>query len=212
MKLFSNHKTDSRHPAASGFTLVEMMVVVLVFSFMVAAIVAVQIVALRVYTLGATKLSATTGARETLNAMRDQIRSAKLVYVGTYASGTGFTRPVPGVYQQGNALEIGYTNSATTNYLIFYLDTTQPTNTLYSISNNLSSTLNPLAIYVTNYYCFYAEDYRGNVLSNYLNNPVFHIVLQFDQWQYPLGFVGTNALNAYNFYNLTTRVMRRAKD
>jgi prepilin-type N-terminal cleavage/methylation domain-containing protein len=212
MKLFSNIKTDSHHPVASGFTLVEMMVVVLVFSFMVAAIVAVQIVALRVYTLGATKLSATTGARESLNAMRDQIRAAKLVYVGTYASGTGFTRPVPGVYQQGNAMEIGYTNSATTNYLIFYLDTTTATNTLYSISNNLSSTLNSLAIYVTNYYCFYAEDYRGNVLSNYLNNPVIHIVLQFDQWQYPLGFVGTNALNAYNFYNLTTRVMRRAKD
>ena len=144
--------------------------------------------------------------------MRDQIRAAKLVYVGTYDSGTGFTRPVPGVYQQGNAMEIGYTNSATTNFLIFYLDTTTATNTLYSISNNLSSTLNSLAIYVTNYYCFYAENYRGNVLSNYLNNPVIHIVLQFDQWQYPLGFVGTNALNAYNFYNLTTRVMRRAKD
>ncbi|HEY5043908.1 MAG TPA: hypothetical protein VIK53_18195 [Verrucomicrobiae bacterium] len=212
MKLFSPIKTRIRRPVVCAFTLVEMMMVVLVFSFMVAAIVAVQIIAMRVYTLGATKLSATTGARETMNTMRDQIRGAKIVYVGTYASGSGFTRPVPGVYQQGNALAIGYTNNTTTNYLVYYLDNTIPTNTLFSISNNVAGTLNALALYVTNYYCFYAEDYKGNVLSNYLNNPVFHIVLQFDQWQYPLGFVGTNAVNAYNFYNVTTRVMRRAKD
>jgi len=212
MKLFSPIKTRIRRPIDSAFTLVEMMMVVLVFSFMVAAIVAVQIIAMRVYTLGATKLSATTGARETMNTMRDQIRGAKIVYVGTYASGSGFTRPVPGVYQQGNALAIGYTNNTSTNYLVYYLDNTIPTNTLFSISNNVAGTLNALALYVTNYYCFYAEDYQGNVLSNYLNNPVFHIVLQFDQWQYPLGFVGTNAVNAYNFYKVTTRVMRRAKD
>lgn len=212
MKLFSPIKTRIRRPVVCAFTLVEMMMVVLVFSFMVAAIVAVQIIAMRVYTLGATKLSATTGARETMNTMRDQIRGAKIVYVGTYASGSGFTRPVPGVYQQGNALAIGYTNNTSTNYLVYYLDNTIPTNTLFSISNNVAGTLNALALYVTNYYCFYAEDYQGNVLSNYLNNPVFHIVLQFDQWQYPLGFVGTNAVNAYNFYKVTTRVMRRAKD
>jgi prepilin-type N-terminal cleavage/methylation domain-containing protein len=212
MKLFHQNKAAARRPGTSGFTLVEMMVVVLVFAFMVAAIVAVQIFAMRVYTLGATKLSATTDGREMLNTIRDQVRGSKIVFVGTYASGTGFTLPASGLLQEGNALAIGYTNRTSTNYLVYYLDTTQPTNTLYSISNNLTSTLNVMALYVTNYYCFYAEDYRGNVLSNYLNNPVIHVILQFDQWEYPIGFIGTNSINAYNFYYLTTRVMRRAKD
>jgi len=220
MKLFQKIKTSSRYPSVSGFTLVEMMVVIVVFSFMVAAIVAVQIFAMRVYTLGATKLSATTDARQIMNSIRDQVRAAKNVYVGTYntTNGTGFNMIPAGSLQQGNALEVLYTNTASTNegYVIFYLDTSTTTNILYSFTN-YNSDVSPgartiRARYVTNYYCFYAEDYAGNILTTYNNNPVFHIVLQFDQWEYPIGFVGTNALNAYDFYKLSARVMRRAKD
>jgi hypothetical protein len=35
--------------------------------------------------------------------------------------------------------------------------------------------------------------------------------MQFDQWEYPIGFVGGNAANAYDFYYLTTKVTRRCK-
>jgi len=199
-------------PRPQGFTLSEMMIAVSVFSFIIAAIVAVQIFASRVYILGATKVSATSGARKTLNAIRDRVRAAKNVYVGNYTNGTGFCLIPSGQIQAGNALAIAYTNTAATNYLIYYLDTTQPTNTLYSISNTLTGTLTVEAQYITNYYCFFAEDYMGNQLVNYLNNPVFHVVFQFSQWEYPIGFVGTNALNAYDFYKLSTRIMRRAKD
>ena len=195
-----------------GMTLVEMMVAASVFLMIVMAIVGVQIFAMRVYTLGATKLTATTGARQTMNSIRDQVRSAKNVWVGNFTNGTGFAMIPAGNLQQGNALAIAYTNTASTNYAVFYLDTSQATNTLYYISNNLASTRKVEALYVTNYYCFYAEDYQGNVQVNYMNNPVFRIVFQFDQWEYPIGFVGTNALNAYDFYKLTARVMRRSKD
>jgi prepilin-type N-terminal cleavage/methylation domain-containing protein len=212
MKITPAIHRPSGRPQPHAFTLSEMMIAVAVFSFVVGAIVAVQIFASRVYILGATKVSATQGARKTMNAIRDRIRSAKNVYVGNYTNGTGFSLIPAGQLQEGNALAIAYTNTASTNYLIYYLDTTQPTNTLYSISNTLTGTLTMEAQYITNYYCFYAEDYNQNILLNYLNNPVFHVVFQFSQWEYPIGFVGTNALNAYDFYNLTTRVMRRAKD
>ena len=193
-------------------TLVEMMLVVAVFIVIVGSIVAVQVFAMRSYTLAATKLSATADARKTLNFIRDQVRSAKRVYVGNFTNGTGFSLIPTGNLQQGNALAIATTNAVTTNYLVYYVDLTQPTNVLYSISNNLTSTKTVMAIYITNYYAFYAEDYQGSVLGNYMNNPVFHIVLQFDKWEYPIGFVGTNALNAYDFYKLNARVMRRSKD
>jgi hypothetical protein len=73
---------------------------------------------------------------------------------------------------------------------------------------------NVLVNYLTNYYVFQAEDYLGNFLTNmvaYQNNGVIHITLQFDQWEYPVGFVGGNAVNAYDYYQLSTRVTRRCK-
>jgi hypothetical protein len=172
----------------------------------------VQLFAMRVYTLGSTKLSATTAARQTMNNLRDLVRSSKIVYVGTYTNGGTFSRVPTGSLQMGNALEFATTNGITTNYMIYYLDNWDPTNTLYSISNYLSSTLTVQASYVTNYFCFYGENYAGNTNTDYENNTIIYVVFQFYRWEYPLGFVGTNAINAYDFYNIQTKVMRRALD
>ena len=212
MNISPNASAVLRHARHRGMTLVEMMLVMAVFLVIISGIVGVQVFAMRCYTLAATKLSATQDARETLNFIRDQVRSAKRVYVGNFTNGTGFSLIPAGNLQQGNAIAIATTNAVTTNYMVYYVDLTQPTNILYSISNNLTSTKTVMASYVTNYYAFFAEDYQGNVQLNYINNPVFHIDLQFDKWEYPIGFVGTNALNAYDFYKLNARVMRRSKD
>ena len=205
MKLFSPNRTARPRPLQLAFTLVEMMVVMLVFSFIVAAIVALQIFALRIYRMGSAKLITSTEARETMNMIRDQIRCSKTVYVGTYTSGS-FSRIASGTAQQGNALQIAYGNNST-NCMIYYLDTTQVTNTLYSISNNVAGTLTTQARFITNNNCFIAEDYRGTVCVNYLNNPVIHVLFQFNELGYPQG-----GGNVYQFYYLSTRVMRRAKD
>ena len=69
MNLFSQRRSG-RRPGTAAFTLVEMMLVVGVFAVMIGGIVSVQIFAMRVYTLAATKLTATTDARETMNFMR----------------------------------------------------------------------------------------------------------------------------------------------
>jgi prepilin-type N-terminal cleavage/methylation domain-containing protein len=206
---------------SSGFTLAEMLIALTVFGFIVMAMVALEIFGLRIYTLGATKLTATQGARETLNAMRDQIRAAKTVYVGSYnpqaanaGIGTnGFSQAPLGTPQEGNALEIlpvnGTTGGTGTNGLIFYLDSTSSTtNMLCSVSNGVH---NILAFYVTNTTCFFAEDGYGNLLNYYQNNVVIHVVLQFSQWEYPIAVIGTNDFNAYDFYYLTTRITRRSK-
>jgi len=212
MKLSFPFQTTAARSRHGAFTLAEMMFVVAIFSFIVAAIVAVQLFALRVYTLGSTKLSATTDGRETMNALRDAIRSSKIVYIGSYSNNGSFTRIPTGSLQMGNALEIATTNATRTNYIVYFLDNWDPTNKLVSISNGLSSTIQIQALYVTNYYCFFGENYLGQTNSDYENNTVIHVLLQFYRWEYPLGFVGTNALNAYDFYNLSARVMRRAKD
>ena len=211
MKLFRQAATGMSRSRIGAFTLTEIMFVMAIFTFIIAAIVAVQLFALRVYTLGSTKLSATTDGRQTMSILRNQIRAAKLVYVGTYSNGS-FSRIPSGGLQIGNALELATTNNATTNFLVYYLDNWDPTNALYSISNSLPNSLTVHALYVTNFNVFFGENYLGAINNDYENNTVIHVVLQFYRWEYPLGFVGTNALNAYDFYYLTTRVMRRAKD
>ena len=209
MKITCSNKRRFRELA---FTLAEITVAVAIFSFIIVGICAIQLFAMRVYTLSSTKLTATGAARETMNALRDLIRSSKIVYVGTYSQGGGFVRIPTGQPQMGNALEFATTNGNVTNNLIYFLDNWDPTNVMLSISNTASATLNVEAKYVTNYYCFYGENYMGSTNTDYQNNTVIHIVLQFYRWEYPLGFVGTNAINAYDFYTIQTRVMRRAFD
>jgi len=195
-----------------AFTLAEMTVAVAVFSLIIAGVCAIQLFAMRVYTLSSTKLTATESARETMNELRDLVRSSKVVYVGTFSKSNGFARIPTGQAQMGNALEFATTNANKTNYLIYYLDNWDPTNVMLSISNTAAATLNVEAKYVTNYYCFFGENFQGATNTDYQNNTVIHIVLQFYRWEYPLGFVGTNAINAYDFYTIQTKVMRRGFD
>ena len=170
----------------------------------------VQLFGLRVSTLATTKLVATTCARETLNSMRDRIRSANVVLVGTYnpTSGQGFIQITNGLPQIGNALEIQYTNFPSTNTYIFYKDPSDPKNVVCSLNNN---TVDTLAKYVTNFYCFQAEDFQGNILTNYQNNPVILINMQFSQREYAFGVSSGKAVNAYDYYQVRTRVARREK-
>lgn len=196
----------------AAFTLVELMVSVGVFlGVFVGVLVGLQIFGLRLYTLAATKLSATADGRATLNALREEIRSAKTVYVGTYTDGA-FARIQNGLPQTGNALELyfaGTNNAPAASPVIYYQESSGTTNALFSRG---AGGVALMANYLTNYYVFTAEDYRTNVLTSYDNNPVIRVTLQFYEWQYPLGFVGTNGINAYNFYRLQTRISRRAKE
>jgi hypothetical protein len=223
MKLLPAHMPSRRARAAqsavSAFTVVEMVTVAAILAVIVIWMVELQIFALRMYTLAATKTTATETGRKAMNKLRDAIRGANIAYVGIYATnGTGFSLSTNGT---GNALQlvIADTNGIFNITNTFYLDITQPVSTdqpndfpLCFRDNN--GVTNVLVNYLTNYYVFQAEDYLGNFLTNmvaYQNNGVIHITLQFDQWEYPVGFVGGNAVNAYDYYQLSTRVTRRCK-
>ena len=198
-----------RRPAA-GFTLVEVIIASAIFIVIIGALVSVQIFGLRVYTLASTKLTATTSGRETLNDLRDQIRESQQVYVGTFSNST-FNQIPNGQQQIGNALQVfTTTNSASTNFLVYYQDPSL--NTVFVYANNPANK-SVEATYMTNYYCFQAEDYQGNVLSNYVNNPVIKVTMNFSQWEYPIAYIAasSNSINAYDYYYLRTKITRRVK-
>jgi type II secretory pathway pseudopilin PulG len=217
MKMIPQNQSWFRSRSQVAFTLVEMMITVTIFSMVVLAIIGLQLYAMRVSTVGATMLSATSSGRQTMNDIRDKIRAGKIVMVGTFngTNGSVFSQAPLGSPQQGNALEIEYTNAADTNFLVFYQDPS--TTNLYSFSNSVqtayaNSANVAVAHFVTNYYCFFAENYQGTVQTNYANNSVFHVVLQFYQWQFPIGIIGGSAANSYNYYSLNTRICRRDND
>ncbi len=86
------------------------------------------------------------------------------------------------------------------NSKVFYHDAA---NSLRVVANNVDTVV---ANNITNSFCFQAEDWQGNVLSSYLNNPVIRIDLGFIQWNFNGGSSGH-----YNLYHLQTRIARRPK-
>jgi type II secretory pathway pseudopilin PulG len=217
MKIPGKINCHSRFSSAAGFTLVEMIMVVGIFLFIfVGVMVGVQIFGLRIYTLEATKLVATQGARTVLNAMRDNIREGKIVYVGNCTSPNTNTFTLLGAtnLQEGNAI-IVYPSTNLNYYTVYYLDTNTTTNTLteFSVSNSVMTYSQPLAQYITNMVVFDAENCDTSIPTNYTslgNREIIHVCLRFSQWEYPVAFIGSNAFNAFDYYQLNTRVFRRA--
>lgn len=216
MKLSRKTQSPARPDGFRGFTLAEMLIAVGIFSLVIAAMVAVQLLGMRVYTLAGTKLVATAGGRKTLNQLRDQIRGGKIVYVGNCSSAGTNSFQLIGTnsVQAGNAL-IVYPTTNTTWYSVFYLNTNSTTNNLvqFNISNNAVTYTATLAQYLTNLLVFDCEDYQGNIISNEQcldNRLLIRVTMQFSQWEYPVGYVGGVGWNAYDYYQLRTRVFRRA--
>lgn len=218
MKTFRSARGRPSLSGVAGFTLVEMMMVVGIFLFLfVGVLVGVQLFALRIYTLEATKLVATQGARTALNQMRDDVREAKNVYVGNCSGATASSFSLIAVTnaQMGNAL-IVYPSTNTTYYTIYYLDTNTSVTALtrfYVASGSVVSNVETLATYITNLNVFDAENFQGMTISNYTaldNREVIHMTLQFAQWEYPIAFVGGHGFNAFDYYQLRTKVFRRA--
>lgn len=233
MKIFSNRFVPAPRKAFNAFTLVEMMVAISVFSLVVLATVAMQIYAMRVYTLAATKLTATADARQAMNDIRDQVREARLVYVGNYVYNTGvppidFSPITNGAPQQGNALMI-YPTTTTNSFTLVYLEPGYKSNNFTSFSssgaplgtNSLLMLIytngglyvsNDVADFITNQIVFDAENFEGQMLSTNENNYLIHMTLNFSQWEYPIAYIGSNDFNAYDYYQLNSVMTRRDLD
>jgi len=197
MKLSPDMQTRSRRWHIAGFTLGEMLISSWIFLIIFIGVwVTLQIFGLRVYTLGATKMSATAGAVKVLDHLRDDVREAKTVYVGNVTNGDPATDQVP-------------------PYEIYYLDNSTATNYLKmaTTADGVNFSTVTLASYITNQIIFDAEDCFGNILTNNYNNRIIRMELDFYQWEYPIGYIGgANGLNAYDFYRLRTKITRRLID
>jgi prepilin-type N-terminal cleavage/methylation domain-containing protein len=233
MKIFAGNFISLTRKFVRAFTLVEMMAAIAVFSLVVLVTVAMQVYAARVYTLAATKLTATQEARTAMNDVRDHVRSARLVYVGNYVYSTGnppadFNPITNGGLQIGNALMI-YPTTTTNSFTLVYLQPGYRTNNFTAFAANgaplgTNSLLmvcytngglqvsNDVADFITNQIVFDAENFQGTILSSNQNNYLIHMTLNFAQWEYPIAYIGSNSFNAYDYYQLNTLMTRRDTD
>lgn len=192
----------------TAFTLAEMMTASAVFLLVVTGMIYSHLFGLKMYNISQAKLSAAYNARETLNRVRADVRSAKLLYVGNInnpsASSPTFTHVTNLSAHIGNALEI-HPTTATNAYIWYYWDST--TNCIIRRTNN-STYKEITAKYITNSMVFQAEDCHGNVLTNDSNNHVIRMLLQFYQWEFPVAKVGAGSY--FDYYQLQTRIAIRA--
>jgi len=192
----------------AGYTLVEMLFVVGIIIFVVAALFAAQLVGMRIDQLVQSKCGASDSSRRTLQELPVDIRSAKMWYIGNLggANGTNFTAITNGILQ-GPALELCQT-SAGTQYTIYYFTNYGSAGgvLMKTLTSNWNPTVVASNLFDTLY--FTAESYAGVPQTNSLANVnsyknIIHVDLQFYQFQYPLTQVGTNGL--YDYYKLEFR-------
>jgi prepilin-type N-terminal cleavage/methylation domain-containing protein len=200
MKIVCSSWLTRRRP--EGFTLAEIMIVVVIFSVLILVLISSQLFGLRMHRVSETKLAATADGRRVLNHIREEARQGKLLYIGNL-SGTNFTRIQDSKPQIGNALEIHPTTNRAV-YTRYYVDVTD--RRLMSISSE-GGPPQVIANFVTNQFAFQAEDFRGNILTNDNNNRVIRMTLEFYQWEYPIATIGNGGL--YDYYRLQTRITRR---
>ncbi len=237
MTLIPQATTAARRRRCSAFTLAEMLVAAAIYlTLMVSVVVAIQIFALRVYSLAAIRLQATEDGRKALNQIRDDIRQGTLLQVGNTDNSGNFTAIAGPNAAIGNALQVFASTNQGPPYSIYYLQTNFvgavggnggfSSNLLLwiSVASNAvtgassgSSTTNilRLACFITNLDLFAAEDWQdtlpGQTITNSLmNNQVYSVKLQFNQWAYPMAIAGPHVTDANVFYQLRTRVSRRA--
>jgi prepilin-type N-terminal cleavage/methylation domain-containing protein len=186
-----------------AFTLSELMVTMAVFTILMAGLMASHLMGLRMRKTTDTKLSATANARRALNDIRNEVRTAKMLSVGTGTKST-FTA-VPTLSQQvGNALQI-YATTNSNIFVRYYMDASEEA--LMRVTSS-DTTPRQVAGNITNQLVFAAEDFKGNVLTNNQNNRVIRMMLEFYQKEYTLAKGPDRGV--YDYYRVQTRITRRA--
>jgi hypothetical protein len=184
-----------------AFTLPEMVITASLGVMIMGGILTLQLVGTRMFQITQTKLGGNDDARSAIAKLTADVRSAKIVKVGSGTLST-FTECAVNQTQSGNAIQV-YPTSNTNNFVRYFRNTD---NRLHRTTNGSASDL-ILANFVTNTTVFTAENYKGQVLTNNENNRVIALTLQFYQIQYPVVKIGSNQL--YDFYQVRTKITRR---
>ena len=195
-------KVQCRHGARRAFTLPEIMVVMAIFTMLVAAMIMSQMFGLRMHRISETKLGSTLNGRKAMNQVREEIRSGKILRIGL-GDAEEFKNIPDNQPQIGNALQI-YATTDTNSFVRYYLDPAEQSLKRLASTNAVPQIM---ASFITNQLVFQAEDFQGNVLTNHQNNRVIRLMLEFYRWEYPIAGVGSGSM--YDYYRLQTRITRR---
>ncbi len=194
----------------AGFTLVEMIFSISVFSMVAMALVAAHILGLRENQLIESKCGASDSSRRALSKLPEDIHAAKMWKVGNLSAPfTNFTPIADNTAQNGNALQLFQTTN-NSSFIIYYFDLTDAANSNGKLCRYTSANLTTVCLasnlvnWLTNGYSFVAEDYTGTTATNQGTSRAYksmiHAKLQFARFQYPLTPVGTNGL--YDYYKM----------
>ncbi len=186
-----------------AFTLTEVMVSASLMMMVMAGIIGANIFGLRMMQITRAKLGANDEARKAIGKLVSEVRSAKLVKIGTGSLST-FTEVDVDTLQKGSALQLYTIDDNTNQFIRYFWDSSD--NRLKRTTNGASSVA-VIASYITNSLIFSCEDYKGNVLTNNENNRVVALTLQFFQIEFPVVLVGPG--RHFDFYQLRTKITRR---
>lgn len=182
-------------------TLTELMVSMAIVLLVMAGVLSAHVFGLKLFEVTKTKIGASDDARAAVSLMVTEIRSAKLLRVGT-GSASAFSEAPIDTPQLGNAVQIHATTSPS-NFVRYYRDPADQ-----KLKRQTSAgTSSVVASAITNAIVFTAEDFSGTILTNNENNRVIGLALQFCQLEYPAVSIGPG--NLYDFYQLRTKITRR---
>jgi hypothetical protein len=185
-----------------ALTLIEMIVSMSIFSFVIIAFVGLQIFGMKQSQLVESKLGASDQARYLFEKMGWEIRSAKRWEVG-YVSGSSFSEIADGQPQRGSGLRLYMTSTATNQFIQYYFNTNA--RSLWRSQNGFTGA-ELIAEDLTNNMAFQAEDFRGNVQTagTGMWRNCIRVIIEFAQYQYPLTRVGPHCL--YDYYKMEFKV------
>lgn len=200
MNVSFSHQAKTR---SAAFTFTEMMVTLSILSVILAGVLVAHLSGVRMFELAKSKLGANEESRKAINLLIDEVRTAKLVKIGS-GDISSFSEVAANSKQQGSAIQI-YPSATAGDFIRYFWDSSD--NKLKRTTNGTTS-LSIVANSITNSLVFTSEDYQGNTLSNNQNNRVIGLTLQFYQIQYPIILIGPGQL--YDFYQIRTKITRRA--
>jgi prepilin-type N-terminal cleavage/methylation domain-containing protein len=195
--------------AGVGFTLVEMMISLSIFSLVTIGMITLLMFGQRYDQLIQSKLGASDESRRGFNDLTEDIRSAKIWQIGNGSAST-FTAIANGSAQQGNALKLNLTVN-TNFFIVYYFDTSS-----HELLRRHSSDIAPKVIagdltnITANSMTFRAENYRGDIQKDLTHKGVINAMLEFAQYQYPLTKVGPGL--RYDYYKIEIKATPHVPD
>jgi len=201
MKLSIN-RNHRRVGELRAFTLAEIQVSMAVIMLVIGGVISSHVFGLKLNESTRARLSASDAARNAIGRLVVDVRSAKMIQVGS-GTYTAFTPVADGSTQQGSAIRI-YPTTNTNSFVVYYRDSSD---SCLKRAETAAPTPRKIAEFLTNSVLFTSENFRGVPLTDDEDNRVIGVDLQFYQIRYPITTVGPGGF--FDYYQVRTKITRR---